>query len=44
MVLATGEDNANSLFEIAEKQFFNNNKYAEESKNTFTVTDNRTGK
>ena len=44
MVLATGEDNAHSLFEIAESQYFTKNKYKNQFKNTFTVTDNRTGK
>ena len=44
MVLSTGEDNAHSLFEIAEQTFQNNNKYEEETKNTLSITDNRTGK
>ena len=44
MALATGIDNAHTLFEIAEKSYKNNNRYYEPLKNSLSVTDNRTGK
>ena len=44
MVVSTGVENAQTLFEIAEKSYQNNNKYIEPLKNSLSVTDNRTGK
>jgi len=44
MALATGIENAHTLFEIAEKSYKNNNRYYEPLKNSLSVTDNRTGK
>ena len=44
MALATGVDNAHTLFEIAEKSYKNNNRYYKPLKNSLSVTDNRTGK
>ena len=44
MVVATGVENAHSLFEISEKSFQQDNKFIEPLKNSLSVTDNRTGK
>ena len=44
MVLATGEDNAHSLFGIAESAFLSRNRYKEDIKSTLSVVDNRTGR
>jgi len=44
MALATGIDNAHTLFEIAEKSYTNDNRYYEPLKNSLSVVDNRTGK
>lgn len=44
MIIATGVENAHTLFEIAEKTYQTNNKFVEPLKNSLSVTDNRTGK
>ena len=44
MVVATGVENAHTLFEIAEKSYQSSSKYPEPVKNSLSVTDNRTGK
>lgn len=47
MVIATGEENAHSLFEIAESNYFKEgreNKFPSDYKDTFDVLDNRTGR
>ncbi len=44
MVVSTGVESAQTLFEIAEKSYMNNNKYQEPLKNSLSVIDNRTGK
>ena len=44
MVIATGVENAQSLFEIAEKSYHRDNKFYEPLKNSLSVVDNRTGK
>ena len=44
MVVATGVENAHSLFEISEKSYQQDNKFYEPLKNSLSVTDNRTGK
>ena len=43
MLISTGVENAQTLFEIAEKSF-ENCKYIDAVKDSLTVTDNRTGK
>ena len=42
-VLATGVDSAYSLFEIAKKGYETKNKFKEDTSNTLSVVDNRTG-
>ena len=42
-VLATGVDSAYSLFEIAKKGYETKNKFKEDTSNTLSVIDNRTG-
>lgn len=44
MVIATGIENAHTLFELAEQSFKTENRFHEPLKNSLTVTDNRTGK
>ena len=44
MLIATGIENAHTLFELAEQSYKRENKYYEPLKNSLTVTDNRTGK
>ena len=44
MIIATGIENAHTLFEIAEKSYKKDNKFYEPLKNSLSVTDNRTGK
>ncbi len=45
MCLATGEDTAQSLFEIAKKQYYTTGqKFPYDYKESLTVTDNRTGR
>ena len=44
MVIATGVENAHTLFEIAEKSYMKDNKFYEPLKNSLSVVDNRTGK
>ena len=44
MLIATGIENAHTLFEIAEKSYKMENKFYEPLKNSLSVTDNRTGK
>ena len=44
MVVATGVENAQTLFEIAEKSYRRENRFHEPLKNSLSVTDNRTGK
>ena len=45
MVVATGAENAQTLFEIAEKQYKKaDNRFYEPLKNSLSVVDNRTGK
>ena len=42
-VLATGVESAYSLFEIASRGYKTNNRFKEDSSNTLSVVDNRTG-
>lgn len=44
MIISLGLENAQNLFEIAEKSYLKENKYYEPLKNSLSVTDNRTGK
>lgn len=44
MAIATGVENAQTLFEIADKSYHKDNKFHEPLKNSLSVTDNRTGK
>jgi len=44
MVIATGIENAHTMFELAEESYKKDNKFYEPLKNSLTVTDNRTGK
>ena len=44
MIIASGIENAHTLFEIAEKRYNMENKFYEPLKNSLSVTDNRTGK
>jgi citrate synthase len=44
MVIATGIENAHTMFELAEESFKRDDKFHEPLKNSLSVTDNRTGK
>ena len=44
MIIASGIENAHTLFEIAEKSYQKENKFYEPLKNSLSVIDNRTGK
>ena len=44
MVVRTGIQNAQNLFEICESTYYNRNDFMDNVKNTLSITDNRTGK